>query len=189
MHEWAKLSRFRSRWLESSEYQPRRNLAPQISLAMTGMRRGECLALRWRDVDLDAGTIAVRRSVGVVRVKGEGARVVEGQTKTSRPRVVDVDPATVALLRSWKRDRGTLALALARDGSLVFGDLDGRHRHPERFSRHWNQTLARAIRDGLDVPAIRLHDLRHTNATLLQMSGDASDASFPGRRDDGAVRA
>jgi integrase len=40
-------------------------------LAYTGMRRGELLALRWRDIDLDAATISVRRSVGVVRVKGE----------------------------------------------------------------------------------------------------------------------
>jgi integrase len=43
-------------------------------LAMTGMRRGEALALRWRDVDLDAGTLSVRRSAGVVRVKGEARR-------------------------------------------------------------------------------------------------------------------
>lgn len=48
---------------------------------MTGMRRGELLALRWRDVDLDAATVSVRRSAGVVRVAGEGAPVVEGPTK------------------------------------------------------------------------------------------------------------
>src|SRR5262245_23959168 len=42
-------------------------------LAYTGMRRGEALALRWRDVSLDAGTVSVRRSAGVIRVKGEGA--------------------------------------------------------------------------------------------------------------------
>jgi integrase len=41
-------------------------------LAHTGMRRGELLALRWRHIDLEAGTISVRRSVGVVRVKGRG---------------------------------------------------------------------------------------------------------------------
>ena len=60
-------------------------------LAATGMRRGEALALRWRDVDLDAGRLAVRRSVGVVKAKGAGERLVEGPTKTGRSRVVDLD--------------------------------------------------------------------------------------------------
>src|SRR5262249_54287869 len=61
-------------------------------LAMTGMRRGELLALRWRDLDLDAATASVRRSAGVIRVKGQGATITEGPTKTGRPRVIDLDP-------------------------------------------------------------------------------------------------
>jgi integrase len=69
------------------------------------------------------------------------------------------------VLESWKRERGSLALA--RDDALVFGDLEGQHRHPERFSRLWNQTVNRAIRDGVDVTEIRLHDLRHSHATIL----------------------
>jgi len=60
-------------------------------LAATGMRRGEALALRGRDVDLDAGWLAVRRSAGIVKVKGAGERLVEGPTKTGRSRVVDLD--------------------------------------------------------------------------------------------------
>jgi integrase len=66
------------------------------------MRRGEALALRWRDVDLDAGRIAVRRSVGVVKTKGCGEQVVEGPTKTGQSRVVDLDASTVATLRSHR---------------------------------------------------------------------------------------
>jgi integrase len=88
-------------------------------LAYTGMRRGELLALRWRDVDLDAATITVRRSAGLIRNAGQGAEVTEGPTKTDRPRVVDPDAGTVEELRAWKKDRGGLALALARDDSLV----------------------------------------------------------------------
>ena len=86
-------------------------------LAMTGMRRGELLALRWRDIDLDAGTIAIRRSVGVVKTKGQPEQITEGGTKTCRPRVIDIDPATAAVLRAWKSERGGLsALQLARSG-------------------------------------------------------------------------
>jgi integrase len=138
-------------------------------LAMTGMRRGELLALRWRDVDLAAGTVSIRRSAGIVRNAGEGAAVVEGPTKTGRPRVIDLDVATVAVLRAWRLDRAGMALQLGRDSVLVFGDHEGRHRHPERFSRTFALTQARCrktLGDGAP-PAIRLHDLRHTHATIL----------------------
>ncbi len=55
-----------------------------VVLAMTGMRRGEALALRWRDVDFDAGSVAVRRSVTVVKRKGEPEQVVIGPPKSGR---------------------------------------------------------------------------------------------------------
>jgi integrase len=145
-------------------------------LAMTGMRRGELLALRWRDIDLDAGTIRIRRSVGLIRVKGEKVRIQEGDTKTNKPRVVDIDDVTVAKLRALKRERGGLALLLARDDALVFGDAEGQHRHPERFSRGFKDQLKRCEKHLTEqerdtLPEIRLHDLRHTHATLLLASG------------------
>jgi integrase len=139
-------------------------------LAYTGMRRGELLALRWRHIDLDAGTISIQRTIGVVRNKGEGAQIVEKVPKTRRSRrVIDIDPGTVAVLRSWKKERGTLALALARDDALVFGDQEGQHRHPERFWRTFKSAqrqCAKALGDGAP-PEITVHDLRHTHATLL----------------------
>ncbi len=142
-------------------------------LAATGMRRGEALALRWRDVDLDAGRLAVRRSVGVVKAKGAGERLVEGPTKTGRSRVVDLDAGTVAALRAYRTARGRLALGLVRDSALVPSSVDGTHRHPERFSRRFAGQVARARKAlGEDLlPVIRLHDLRHTHATLLLADG------------------
>jgi integrase len=142
-------------------------------LASTGMRRGELLALRWRDVDLARSTVTVRRSVGVVRNAGEGETVTEGSTKTGRPRVIDISDGDVALLRSWRRERGSLALALARDDALVFSDLEGRHLHPARFSLRFQNTLRdcrKALGDAAP-PVIRLHDLRHTMATHWLASG------------------
>ena len=116
-------------------------------LAMTGMRRGELLALRWRDIDLDAGTITIRRSVGVIKTKGQPEQIREGPTKTTRPRVIDVDPGTVALLRSWKAGRGSAALALAKPDALVFGNIQGTCRHPETFSKMFIRAVARCRRD------------------------------------------
>lgn len=139
----------------------------------TGMRRGELLALRWKDLDLDKATLTVRRSVGVIREKGEGSVTKEGPTKTGKPRVVDLDPGTVATLKTWKSERGSLHLSLAQADALVFGDENGGYRHPERFSRLWSRTLARYVKALGEAapPAIRLHDLRHTHATLLLTNG------------------
>lgn len=149
-------------------------------LAYTGMRRGELLALRWRDVDLDAATITIRRSAGLIRNAGVSAEITEGDTKTNKPRVIDIDPGTVEVLRAWKRERGALALALAAPSSVVFGDIEGGLRHPERFSRLWKQTVDRAIREGIEVPEVRLHDLRHTHATILQGLASRSTSSASG---------
>ncbi|WP_285734015.1 site-specific integrase [Nocardiopsis sp. ATB16-24] len=140
---------------------------------MTGMRRGEVLALRWRDVDLDARTMAVRRSATLIKTKGGGERIVEGTTKSNRPRVLDLDDDTVSLLRAHRRDCAALALQFGRDDSLIFADQEGAHLHPERFSRSFKadvrrcrkQLAKRGVEDA--PPEIRLHDLRHTHATVL----------------------
>jgi integrase len=139
-------------------------------LAFTGMRRGEALALRWRDVDLDAGTVRVRRSAGMIRNAGEDAGVVEGDTKSGKPRLVDLDGPTAAVLRAHKRERGGLALQLVRDDALVFGDIEGDHRNPEHVSRQFGRDVERcqdALGGADALPGIRLHDLRHTHATIL----------------------
>lgn len=140
-----------------------------LLLAYTGMRRGEALALRWRDIDLDAATVSIRRSVRIVRVKGNGAALREGPTKTARPRVIDLDPFTVSALRTWKTTRGLLALQMARDDAVVFGDEEGRFLNPESVSRRFREQQQRCARNlGADaVPVIRLHDLRHSHATIL----------------------
>jgi integrase len=142
-------------------------------LAATGMRRGEALALRWRDIDLDAGRLPVRRSLGVVKTKGAGQQLVEGPTKTGQSRVVDLDAGTVAALRAYRTARNEVAGDLVRDGALVLSNLDGSPGHPERFSRRFVTQLARARQalGGEQLPAIRLHDLRHTHASLLLADG------------------
>jgi integrase len=109
----------------------------------------------------------------MIRNAGEGAGVVEGDTKSGKPRLVDLDGPTVAVLRAHKRERGALALELARDDALVFGDIEGDHRSPEHVSRQFARDVARCCGElGSDaLPGIRLHDLRHTHATILLTAG------------------
>jgi integrase len=172
MQAWtaAELARF-LRWAQNRD--PDLAMGWRL-LAATGMRRGEALALRWRDVDLDAGRLQVRRSVGTVKTKGAAEQLVEGPTKTGQARVVDIDSDTVAALRAYRATRGSLSLDLVRDAALVLGTFDGRYRHPERYSRRFVEQVAQASRAlGKDqLPRIRLHDLRHTHATLLLAAGE-----------------
>jgi integrase len=143
-------------------------------LAYSGMRRGELLALRWRDLDLEYSRLSIRRAVGVVKVKGEGERLVEGPTKSTRSRVIDLDPQTIDILRQWRLDRAGLSLKLVRDDALIFATIEGDYLHPERFSRTFVETQAQARKVlGADaLPVIHLHDLRHTHASLLLASGE-----------------
>lgn len=142
-------------------------------LAATGMRRGEALALRWRDVDMAAATVAIRRSAVLVKHHGEGETIEIGPPKSGKARVVDVDPRTVAVLRAHRAKLAELDLRLARDDALALPGNDGGVRHPERFSRTFLARVRRAQGTlGADaVPSIRLHDVRHTHATALLLAG------------------
>ena len=87
--------------------------------------------------------------------------------------MVHIDADTVAALRVYRATRGSLTHELGRDAALVLGNLDGTHRHPERYARRFAGQVAQA-RKALGeerLPVIRLHDLRHTHATLLLADG------------------
>jgi integrase len=79
----------------------------------------------------------------------------------------------VAAPKAHKATRGTLVLSLARDDAYVLANLDGTIAHPERFSRKFVTRVAAARRVLGDdaLPTIRLHDLRHTHASILLASG------------------
>jgi integrase len=133
-------------------------------LAMTGMRRGEALGLQWEDVDLEAGRLSVRRAL-----IPNGKTVVVSEPKTARGRrVVALDPGTVEVLKA-QAARQLEEQAQARswsDSGLVFAKEDGEAPHPEIVSRFFRQAVKRAL-----LPEIRLHDLRHTHATLALRAG------------------
>jgi integrase len=132
--------------------------------SMTGLRRGEVLGLRWADVDLTRGRLAVRQTY--VSIDGV-AQFSEPKTPRSR-RTVDLDPETVEVLTSWQvqqeAERDAWGSAW-RDHDLVFTREDGSPIDPDNFSKRFGRHAAAA-----GVPVIRLHDLRHTHASMLLAS-------------------
>jgi len=140
--------------------------AAWLLLATTGMRRGEVLGLRWSDLDLDQGSAGVVQS-RVVAAYGE---VLTSEPKTAKGRrAVALDAATTAALRAHRAAQAQERLALGpawRDSGLVFTLADGGPIHPQRFTAWFGQAAARA-----GLPRIRLHDLRHSYATLALGAG------------------
>ena len=138
-----------------------------LLLVMTGMRRGEVLGLRWKDVDLSAGRIAIRQTLLEV---GYATHFGEPKTKRSR-RSVSIDPTTVAALADHRERQlaerlPTLQEAIDPAFDLVFTQIDGRPLQPQNVSQAFGNTIRRA-----KLPQIRLHDLRHTSATLALGAG------------------
>lgn len=130
----------------------------------TGMRRGELLGLRWVDVDLDARRLHVRQQITTVRGKP-----TFGTPKTGKTRSFTLDRETVAELRSHRQRQLQERLAWGpawRDTGLVFTREDGTLINPQSVT----DVFARHIK-AAGLPRIRLHDTRHTFATLALQAG------------------
>ncbi len=135
-------------------------------LAATGARRGEACGLRWSDVDLDAGTVSIRRSVAAV-----AGGIIVKDTKTHAARRIAVDPSTLAVLAEQRRRMEARAAACAvafdSNGFVFTATGDGSAPlHPDTVSGGFRRLCERA-----GLPGVRLHDLRHLHATQLLAAG------------------
>jgi integrase len=128
--------------------------------AFTGVRRGELIGLRWRDVDLDSARVFIVQQ----RAKGAGT-VNTGRLKGKRGRSVTLDPKTVEILRQHLAAQLEAKQFLGdayTDHGLVFCHEDGQPLHPDSVTKRF----ARLVRDS-DLPRVNFHGLRHTHATVL----------------------
>jgi integrase len=132
---------------------------------MTGMRRGEAIGLRWSDVDLENGRLSVRRAL--VPVDRE---VIVSEPKTAKGRrVIALDAATIEMLKAQaarQLDEHDEWDEAGVETDLVFTQENGAALDPENVSRYFRVAVRKAA-----LPQIRLHDLRHTHATLALQAG------------------
>lgn len=136
-----------------------------VVLLTTGLRRAEIAGLRWSDVDLDRGTLTVRHTRVAVDYQ-----VQDSEPKTPKGRrLLALDDPTVAALRRHRKTQLEERLAagsLWQDNGLVFVKEDGAPYHPGSVAYYFEKAVRKA-----GLPMIRLHDLRHTSATLALAAG------------------
>ena len=133
--------------------------------AMSGMRRGEALGLRWGDVDFKAATITVNRQWK----RGERGLVLAPPKSDRGRRTIDIDEETLAAVKGWRRAQ--LEERMAYDGDwqdtgFIFTRKDGTLSDPDVISQSFDKLVAR-----LGLKPVRFHDMRHTHATLLLLAG------------------
>lgn len=131
-----------------------------------GLRQGEALGLKWSDIDFDGGTLTVRRALQ--RLRGKGLVFVEPKSRAGRRTIVlpaSLRRALMAHQDAQSAERAELE-EVWQDNDLVFCQHDGKPIDPGADYKAWKRLLVRAeIRDA------RLHDARHTAATLLLLQG------------------
>jgi integrase len=135
---------------------------PTLLAAYTGMRRGEVLGLRWRDIDFDKGTLQVAQTIELI-----DSKVCVTAPKTDRSfRTINLPTSLLPELIEHRKDQAALRLKLGLGkADLVFTTLDGKAVHPVVFC---NAFTFKARAAGLKT---KFHALRHLHITYLLKSG------------------
>lgn len=138
---------------------------PILLCVTAGLRRGELLALRWEHVDFKNSLIKIRSNM----VRGENDYVIKSPKTDAGTRDIRLGDEVMAVL---KKEKTAYFTDLMRWGStfqnlgFVIRQEDGSPLRPDSMTRKWRRFL-----DIYDLPPIRFHDLRHSNATALIQAG------------------
>jgi integrase len=138
---------------------------PIMIAVATGMRRGEVLGLRWRDLDLDGRLVFIRQAIQ--RTEG-GIEFKQPKTQKSR-RSVKLPPVLIEELRRHRATQAAERELLGKgyqDHDLVIAQADGTPFPPNAFTHAFTALMAKT-----GLPRIRFHDLRHGHATHLLLMG------------------
>jgi integrase len=138
---------------------------PVLLALATGMRRGEILALRWKNVDLERGALRVMESLEQIKT---GIRFKA--PKTDRTRAITLPAFAIEELRRLKRQQAEelLRIGIRQSGeTLVCCREDGEPKQPRSLTHEFIHLMSRVK----DLPRVRFHDLRHSHATHLLLAG------------------
>lgn len=136
-------------------------------LLMTGLRVGELRGLRWADVDLDAGTLRVERQLHALSAAVREFR----PPKDGEARTIHLTPQAVELLKAHRRAQLQRRMAAGWTDDEITRDLVFRKENGQNFEESTMHRLIERVRVLMDMPKLRLHDLRHSYAVAALRSG------------------
>ena len=153
--------------LDQSSYENFFDYVLYKTLLATGCRIGEALALEWSDIDLKKGIISISKTLN---------RYQETNTPKSKAglREIDIDKATVSLLKQYKKRQQVQSLQLGRSEGIVFTPFTTKYAYAcllrKRLQSHFKAA---------GVPDISFHGFRHTHATIMLYAGiEAKDLQY-----------
>ena len=153
--------------LDQSSYENFFDYVLYKTLLATGCRIGEALALAWSDIDLKKGIISISKTLN---------RYQETNTPKSKAglREIDIDKATVSLLKQYKKRQQVQSWKLGRSESIVFTPFTTKYAYAcllrKRLQGHFKAA---------SVPDISFHGFRHTHATIMLYAGiEAKDLQY-----------
>lgn len=138
---------------------------PILLLITVGLRRGELLALRWEDIDFDNNLLKVRKNM----VCGENGVIIKDPKSEAGIRDIHIGDDVVKVLREARIQYMEDALAYGKgfqNLGFIIRQADGSPIMPNSMTRKWSRFVKR-----IGLEKIRLHDLRHSNATALIQAG------------------
>ena len=153
--------------LDQSSYENFFDYVLYKTLLASGCRIGEALALEWSDIDLKKGTISISKTLN---------RYQETNTPKSKAglREIDIDKATVSLLKQYKKRQQVQSWQLGRSEGIVFTPFTTKYAYAcllrKRLQSHFKAA---------GVPDISFHGFRHTHATIMLYAGiEAKDLQY-----------
>lgn len=138
---------------------------PVFLLTMVGLRRGELLALRWDDIDFKQNILRVRKNM----VNGEKGCIIKAPKSEAGIRDISLGNDVMSVLKAARVQYMTDLFEYGvgfQNLNFVIHQKDGSPLKPDSMTQKWQRFL-----EANDLPKIRLHDLRHSNATALIQAG------------------